>query len=123
MVGDRFAAHAGHDDVKVDPALKRNPGKITALGAGERSFEARPLRSAAFVPGELAERRASEMAAAAEVLARDPDGNPVAVRQGRILATAFHPELTDDPRLHALLMAMAPESESAYPHVPGMKDR
>ena len=26
-----------------------------------------------------------------EVLARDPDGNPVAVRQGRVLATAFHP--------------------------------
>lgn len=48
-----FAAHAGHDDVKVDPALKRNPGKITALAADERSFEAKPLRSAAFVPGEL----------------------------------------------------------------------
>jgi 5'-phosphate synthase pdxT subunit len=38
-----------------------------------------------------------------EVLARDPDGNPVAVRQGRVIATAFHPELTDDRRIHALL--------------------
>ena len=41
-----------------------------------------------------------------EVLARDPDGRPVAVRQGRLLATAFHPELTDDRRLHRLLAAM-----------------
>ena len=43
---------------------------------------------------------------AAEVLARDPDGSPVAVRQGRVLATAFHPELTDDRRMHRLLVEM-----------------
>ncbi|MGI8999488.1 MAG: pyridoxal 5'-phosphate synthase glutaminase subunit PdxT [Candidatus Limnocylindria bacterium] len=42
----------------------------------------------------------------AEVMARDPDGVPVAVRQGRVLATAFHPELTGDRRLHRLLMTM-----------------
>jgi 5'-phosphate synthase pdxT subunit len=41
---------------------------------------------------------------AAEVLARDPDGRPVAVRQGRVIATAFHPELTGDRRLHRLLV-------------------
>jgi 5'-phosphate synthase pdxT subunit len=45
----------------------------------------------------------------AEVLARDPDGNPVAVRQGRVLATAFHPELTGDRRLHGLLVQMIGE--------------
>jgi len=42
----------------------------------------------------------------AEVLARDPDGQPVAIRQGRVLATAFHPELTGDRRLHRLLVEM-----------------
>jgi 5'-phosphate synthase pdxT subunit len=41
-----------------------------------------------------------------EVLARDPDGHPVAVRQGRVLATAFHPELTGDRRIHRLLAEM-----------------
>jgi pyridoxal 5'-phosphate synthase pdxT subunit len=41
-----------------------------------------------------------------EVLARDPDGQPVAVRQGRVLATAFHPELTGDRRIHRLLLEM-----------------
>ncbi len=47
---------------------------------------------------------------AVEVLARDPDGHPVAVRQGHVLATAFHPELTDDRRLHRLLLALVGEA-------------
>jgi pyridoxal 5'-phosphate synthase pdxT subunit len=38
------------------------------------------------------------------------DGHPVVVRQGRIVLCAFHPELTDDSRLHALLMALATSS-------------
>jgi 5'-phosphate synthase pdxT subunit len=29
------------------------------------------------------------------------------VRQGQMLATSFHPELTDDPRMHALFVGMA----------------
>jgi 5'-phosphate synthase pdxT subunit len=35
-----------------------------------------------------------------EVLARVGE-HPVAVRQGNVIATSFHPELTDDARLHA----------------------
>src|SRR5262245_51130560 len=38
-----------------------------------------------------------------DVLA-EHDGHPVACRQGRILVTAFHPELSGDPRLHARFM-------------------
>jgi pyridoxal 5'-phosphate synthase pdxT subunit len=41
-----------------------------------------------------------------DVLARDPDGRPIAVRQGRVIATAFHPELTPDRRLHRLLVEL-----------------
>ena len=48
----------------------------------------------------------SEVGPAVEVLARDPDGAVVAVRQGRVLATAFHPELTADRRVHQLLLDM-----------------
>jgi pyridoxal 5'-phosphate synthase pdxT subunit len=33
-------------------------------------------------------------------------GHPVAIREGGVLACAFHPELTDDSRMHALFMAM-----------------
>lgn len=44
--------------------------------------------------------------AGVEVLAT-VEGRPVAIRDGRVLACSFHPELTDDLRVHALLMAMA----------------
>lgn len=41
-----------------------------------------------------------------EVLATDPMGRTVAVRQGRLLATAFHPELTGDRRFHRALLEL-----------------
>jgi len=41
-----------------------------------------------------------------EVLLR-VDGDAVLVRSGTVLAATFHPELTDDPRIHALLLAHA----------------
>ncbi|MBT1172348.1 pyridoxal 5'-phosphate synthase glutaminase subunit PdxT [Bifidobacterium sp. MA2] len=34
------------------------------------------------------------------------DGHPVALRQGNIIATAFHPELTDDTRIHELFLGL-----------------
>ena len=37
-------------------------------------------------------------------------GRPVAVRQGSVLATAFHPELTGDLRVHALFCAQVKQS-------------
>ena len=42
-----------------------------------------------------------------EVLA-EVDGHPVAVRQGNILAVAFHPELTEDARVHEWVLQGAP---------------
>jgi 5'-phosphate synthase pdxT subunit len=49
--------------------------------------------------------------AGVEILAA-VDGHPVAIREGRVLACSFHPELTDDLRVHALLMAMATAARS-----------
>lgn len=43
----------------------------------------------------------------AQVLARLPDGRIVAAQQGRLLATSFHPELTQDDRFHRLFLEMA----------------
>lgn len=39
-----------------------------------------------------------------EVLAELPDGRPVAVKQAHLFATSFHPELTDDTRVHELFV-------------------
>lgn len=58
--------------------------------------------------------------AGTEVLARLPAadggaGTPVALREGSVLATAFHPELTGDRRVHRLLAAMAGVPQRAGP--------
>jgi 5'-phosphate synthase pdxT subunit len=47
-----------------------------------------------------------DLGAGVEVLAR-VDGQPVLVRQGNVFAATFHPELTDDVRVHRLLIAAA----------------
>jgi 5'-phosphate synthase pdxT subunit len=44
---------------------------------------------------------------AARALVTLPDGRIVAARQGRLLATSFHPELTDDTRFHAAFLTLA----------------
>lgn len=83
----------------MDLAVRRN-----AFGRQVQSFEAelrvpelgeRPLR-AVFIRAPLIER----VGPRAETLARLNDGRVVAARQGRLLATCFHPELTDDARFH-----------------------
>ena len=57
---------------------------------GEQSFHA------VFIRAPTIETAGS----AVEILARLKDGTAVAARQGKLLAFAFHPELTADPRLH-----------------------
>jgi pyridoxal 5'-phosphate synthase pdxT subunit len=46
-----------------------------------------------------------------EVLA-EIDGHPVLAREGRILVAAFHPELTDDTRIHELFLNQVREAMS-----------
>ncbi len=53
-----------------------------------------------FIRAPLIERFGPEV----QPLAQLADGHYVAAQQGRLLATAFHPELTDDTRLHALFL-------------------
>lgn len=59
-----------------------------------------PLR-AVFIRAPWVEEQGPGVEVLAEV-----DGHPVAVRDGNVLAVAFHAELTDDSRLHAAFMAM-----------------
>lgn len=47
-----------------------------------------------------------KIGAGVEPLAALDDGRIVAARQGRFLVTAFHPELTNDPRFHELFLEM-----------------
>jgi 5'-phosphate synthase pdxT subunit len=42
----------------------------------------------------------------ARVIASLPDGRIIAARQGKMLATSFHPELTQDPRFHQYFLSL-----------------
>ncbi|KAB2906419.1 MAG: pyridoxal 5'-phosphate synthase glutaminase subunit PdxT [Anaerolineae bacterium] len=50
--------------------------------------------------------------AGVQILAKLDDGRIVAVRQGKWLATAFHPELTGDSRFHALFLKILEEEKA-----------
>jgi 5'-phosphate synthase pdxT subunit len=39
------------------------------------------------------------------------DGHPVLARQGRVLVSSFHPELTDDPRIHERFLELVREEQ------------
>jgi 5'-phosphate synthase pdxT subunit len=85
----------------VDLAVRRN-----AFGRQVASFEtdielpgdSRPLR-AVFIRAPWIEDAGPEVEVLAEL-----DGHPVLARQGRFLVASFHPELTDDTRLHELFL-------------------
>jgi pyridoxal 5'-phosphate synthase pdxT subunit len=85
----------------VDVTVKRN-----AFGRQVASFETdldvegetEPLR-AIFIRAPWIEEAGPEVEVLAEV-----EGHPVLARQGRFLVAAFHPELTDDTRLHELFL-------------------
>ncbi len=87
----------------MDITVSRN-----AFGRQVDSFEADlhvpalgdPPYRAVFIRAPIIE----DIGPAVEVLARLPEGTPVAARQGRLLATAFHPELTSDDRFHRFFL-------------------
>jgi 5'-phosphate synthase pdxT subunit len=100
----------------LDVAVRRN-----AFGSQVESFETDlPLTGVdggpvhgVFIRAPWVEDTGDDV----EVLARVPDGLPaagrvVAVRQGPVLATSFHPELTGDGRVHALFVEMVQEARA-----------
>ncbi|MCS7281788.1 MAG: pyridoxal 5'-phosphate synthase glutaminase subunit PdxT [Anaerolineae bacterium] len=89
----------------MDITVRRN-----AFGRQVNSFETDlevptlgdPPFPAVFIRAPVIERVGPEV----EVLARLEEGSPVAVRQGNLLATAFHPELTTDARFHRYFLGL-----------------
>ncbi len=88
----------------LDVTTRRN-----AFGRQVRSFEADldvdgipggPMH-AVFIRAPWVAERGPEVKVLASV-----EEHPVAIRQGNMLAVSFHPELSGDDRLHAMLLAM-----------------
>ena len=95
----------------IEMTVRRN-----AFGRQVDSFEAdltlagvsgEPFH-AVFIRAPWVERVGSEV----QVLARVADGRIVAVRQGNLLATAFHPELAGDVRVHRRFVELVREAQT-----------
>jgi pyridoxal 5'-phosphate synthase pdxT subunit len=93
----------------IDMTVRRN-----AFGRQLDSFESDIML--ADVPGPpfravfIRAPWVDEIGAGVEILATEPSaGKIVAVRQGRALATSFHPELTQDSRVHKIFIDMVRE--------------
>jgi pyridoxal 5'-phosphate synthase pdxT subunit len=90
----------------VDLAVNRNAygRQVASFEADlEVAGEAEPLRGV-FIRAP----RVAEVGPGVEVLA-DHDGEPVLLREGRFLVAAFHPELTDDTRVHERFLELVAE--------------
>jgi len=97
----------------LDVAVRRN-----AFGRQVDSFEAdldvafdvasvqRPFR-AVFIRAPWVEKVGAQVEVVARVASGEAVGRIVAVRQGDLLATSFHPEITGDHRFHAMFVDLA----------------
>jgi pyridoxal 5'-phosphate synthase pdxT subunit len=97
----------------IDMTVRRN-----AFGRQVESFEedlsfagvdGAPVR-AVFIRAPWVEEVAPQVEVLAKVEAGPAEGRIVAVRQGNLLATSFHPEITGDTRVHRLFVEMVRSS-------------
>ncbi len=92
-----------------DVAVRRN-----AFGSQTDSFEVdldvpelgAPAVHAVFIRAPVIEQAGPGVTALASV----PDGRVVAARQGNLLGTSFHPEMTGEYRFHELFLRMVAEA-------------
>ena len=98
-------AHLGLVDVEVE---RNGYGRQVASFEADLALEgdAEPLRGV-FIRAP----RVAETGPNVEVLAAH-DGEPVLLRDGRFLVASFHPELTDDTRVHELFLDAVREAKS-----------
>lgn len=106
VIADRLADPRPDPLRLMDIEVSRN-----AFGRQVDSFEAdldfQEIGDAPFHGVFIRAPVVTGVGASVKVLAALEDGRPVAVRQGKFLATAFHPELTADDRIHQLFVRIA----------------
>ena len=113
VLADRLTDHRPEPLHLMDIEVSRN-----AFGRQVDSFEedleidgiGGPPFRAVFIRAPVVNRVGER----ARVLATVRDGRPVAVREDQMLATSFHPELTEDSRVHELFVNMVKDSTQIH---------
>jgi len=95
----------------LDIVVRRNAfGRQVDSFETELAFSGIGAMQAVFIRAPWVERTGADIEVLATVPAGDaPAGRVVAVRRGPLLATAFHPELTGDTRVHRLFVQIVKE--------------
>lgn len=110
VIADRLTDACPEPLRLMDIEVSRN-----AFGRQVDSFEAdlefQDIEGAPFHCVFIRAPVVNRVGAAVQTLAALADGRPVAVRQDKLLATAFHPELTGDSRIHELFARMASQTD------------
>ena len=109
VIADKLTDHRPAPLRLMDIEVSRN-----AFGRQVDSFETdlevkgieSPPFHAVFIRAPAVDRVGERV----KVLAALPDGRPVAVQQKHLLATSFHPELTEDTRIHELFLRIVETS-------------
>ncbi len=84
----------------INMTVRRNAfGRQVDSFESDLTFNNSPLR-AVFIRAPWVEQSGKEVEVLAEIQGSDGALHPVAVRQGSLFATSFHPELTGDLRVH-----------------------
>ena len=84
----------------LDMTVRRNAfGRQVDSFESDLTFDLAPLQ-AVFIRAPWVEEVGKDVEVLAEVKGSDGVSHPVAVRQGSLFATSFHPELTGDLRVH-----------------------
>ena len=84
----------------INMTVRRNAfGRQVDSFESDLIFDNSPLR-AVFIRAPWVEELGKEVEVLAQILGSDGALHPVAVRQGSLFATSFHPELTGDLRVH-----------------------
>ena len=84
----------------IDMTVRRNAfGRQVDSFESDLNFDGNAMH-AVFIRAPWVEELSNSVQVLSEVIATDGKVHPVAVRQGSLFATSFHPELTTDLRVH-----------------------
>jgi 5'-phosphate synthase pdxT subunit len=84
----------------IDMTVRRNAfGRQVDSFESDLNFDGNAMH-AVFIRAPWVEELSNSVQVLSEVVAADGKSHPVAVRQGSLFATSFHPELTTDLRVH-----------------------
>jgi 5'-phosphate synthase pdxT subunit len=102
----------------LDAVVRRNAfGRQTESFESEIAFDGVPggPLHAVFIRAPWVEEAGEGVEVLGRIVGGEADGRIVAVRQGNLVATSFHPELTGDSRVHALFVDIVRRHAAARP--------